>query len=172
MVLNTAKCEVMITSPTKPDSSSPVCTLDDQPLLPKECVKCLGYWWSWDLSATKAVDEVIKKAIFSYGAMGAFQGKLNPISGKTIYEICAVPILLYGCENWILTDSQLDRLEAFQGEIGKRILKLPRFHSSLATRIALKLPSVAARILAQKLSLLVKRSAPEVNPLAVDFIPL
>ncbi len=130
LVLNPAKCEVLITSPTKPDSSLPVCTLDDQPLFPKECVKCLGYWWSWDLSATKAVDEAIKKArrtFFSYGAMGAFQGKLNPI---TIYETCAVPILLYGCENWILTDSQLDLLEAFQGEIGKRILKLPRFHSS------------------------------------------
>jgi hypothetical protein len=24
--------------------------------------KCLGFWWSWDLSATRAVDEAIKRA--------------------------------------------------------------------------------------------------------------
>jgi len=48
-------------------------------------------------SATKGVDEAIRKArrayFFSYGGLGAFQGKLNPISSKTIYETCAVPIL-------------------------------------------------------------------------------
>ena len=46
---------------------------------------------AWDLSATKAVDEAIKKAkraFFAYGAMGAFQGKLNPLSGKTIFNTC------------------------------------------------------------------------------------
>ena len=156
LVLNPAKCEVLITSSTKPASQLPVCTLGDQPLFPQDSVKCLGYWWSWDLSTTKGVDEAIKKArraFFSYGAMGAF---LNPISGKAIYETCVVPILLYGCENWILTDSQLDRLEAFQGEIGRRILKLTKFHSTLSTRITLKWPSVSARILTKKLSLLLK----------------
>ena len=85
--------------------------------------------------------------------MGAFQGKLNPLSGKTIFDTCVVPVLLYGSENWILTDSHLDQLEAFQGEIGRRILKLSRFHSTLATRVALKWPSVAARILTRKLTL-------------------
>ena len=51
----------------------------------KENVKCLRYWWSWDLSATKAVDEAIKKArraFFAYGAIEAFQGKLNPLSAR------------------------------------------------------------------------------------------
>jgi len=94
LVLNPAKCEVLITSSTKPASQSPVCILGDQPLFPQDCVKCPGYWWSWDFSATKGVDEAIKKArksFFSYVAMGAFQGKLNPISGKAIYETCAVP---------------------------------------------------------------------------------
>ena len=77
-------------------------------LILKENVKCLRYWWSWDLSATKAINEAIKKArraFFAYGAMGAFQGKLNPLSGKTIFDTCVVPVLLFGSENWILTDS-------------------------------------------------------------------
>ena len=135
LTLNPAKCEVLIVSPSKLAPSTPVCTIADQSLLPKESVKCLGYWWSWDLSATKAVDEAIKKArraFFAYGAMGAFQGKLNPLSGKTIFDTCVVPVLLFGSENWILTDSHLDQLEAFQGEIGRRILKLSKFHSTLA----------------------------------------
>ena len=93
--------------------------------------------------------------------MGTFHGKLNPISSKTIFDTCVVPILLYGCENWILTSSSLDRLEAFQGEIGRRILKLSKFHSSLSTRLALRWPSVAARIFIRKLNLLSRISSEE-----------
>ena len=44
LVLNPAKCEVLITSSTKPALQSPVCTLGDQPLFPQDCVKCLSYW--------------------------------------------------------------------------------------------------------------------------------
>ena len=129
LVLNPAKCEVWIVSPFKLASPTPVCTIADQPLLPKENVKSLGYWWSWDLSATKAIDEAIQKArraFFAYEAMGAFQGKLNPLSGKTIFDTCVVPVLLFGSENWILTDSQLNHLEAFQGEIGRRTVRLSK----------------------------------------------
>ena len=100
-------------------------------------------------------------AFFAFGAMGAFHGKLNPISGRTIFETCVVPIFLYGCENWILTTPLLDRLEAFQGEIGRRILKLSLFHSTLSVRLALRWPSVPARILIQKLNLLAKISSDE-----------
>ena len=63
------------------------------------------------------MDEAIKKArraFFAFGAMGGFQGKLNPISTRCIFETCVVPVLLYGCENWILTDSLLHKLEMFQ----------------------------------------------------------
>ena len=122
---------------------------------------CLGYWWCWDLSTTKAVDEAIKKArraFFAFGAIGAFQGQLNPISGRSIYETCVIPVLLFGCENWVLTDSMLHQLESFQGEIGRRILKLTRHHSTLSTRLALRWPSVTARILISKLGLLSKLS--------------
>ena len=62
-----------------------------------------------------------------------------------------IPILLYGCENWILTDPLLDHLEAFQAEMGRRTLKLSKFHSALSTRLALRWPSLAARILVLKL---------------------
>ena len=59
--------------------------------------------------------------------MGAFHGKCYPISGKTILDICVIPILLFGSENWILTDPLVDQLEAFLGEIGRGIIKYQNF---------------------------------------------
>ena len=161
LTLNPTKCEVILISPSKPATTAPIATLEGEGLTPQLSAKCLGYWWCWDISATKAVDETIKKArraFFAFGAIGAFQGQLNPISGRSIYETCVIPVLLFGCENWVLTDSMLHLLESFQGEIGHRILKLTRHHSTLSTRLALRWPSVTARVLISKLSLLSKLS--------------
>ena len=88
-------------------------------------VKCLGYWWSWDFSASKSIDENINKArraFFFYGSIGAFQGELNPLSSKAIIDVCVMPILLYGSENWVLSDSLMYKLETFLGELFKRPL--------------------------------------------------
>ena len=95
--------------------------------------------------------------------MGGFQGKLNSISTRCLFETCVIPVLLYGCENWILTDQLLHQLKSFQAETGCRMLLLSRFHSGLSTRLALKWPCVATRILIKKLSLLsrVKKSSEE-----------
>jgi hypothetical protein len=80
LTLNPTKCEVVLVSPSKPVESAPIAVLGGETLTPRLSAKCLGYWWSWDLSATKAVDEAIKKAFFAFGAMGVFHGQLNPIS--------------------------------------------------------------------------------------------
>ena len=85
---------------------------------------------------------------------GTFQGKLNPLTGKAIFEACVVPVLLYGCENRVLSDTNLTTLEAFQGGIGRRILRLSTSHSLLSTRVALQLQSVSLHILSRQLSLL------------------
>ena len=164
--LNPTKCEVLLILSTKPTDNTPTATLGGQVLVAQHQAKCLGYWWSWDLSASRAVDEAIKRArraFFAFGAMGGFQGKLNPISTGCLFETCVVPVLLYGCENWILTDQLLHQLESFQAVTGCRILQLSRFHSGLSTRLALKWPCVATRTLIKKLSLLsrVKKSSEE-----------
>ena len=70
-----------------------------------------------------------------------------------------MPTLLYGAENWILDEACLDLLERFQAEIGRRILRLNRYHSYLAVRIGLSLPSIASRILIQKLGYLLRLSS-------------
>ena len=83
----------------------------------RDNVKCLGYWWGHDLLATRAVEENIMRAhsaFFYYGSIGTFQGDLSPLSSKSVYEVCVLPILLYGFENRILMQTLVDRLEVFQ----------------------------------------------------------
>ena len=121
LILNPTKCEAELVSPTKPSELTPIAILGDKALTPHSTARCLGYWWSWDLSATRAVDEAIKKArrtFFEFGPIGIFHGQFNPISARSIYEVCVLPVLLFGWENWILSDITLHQLESFQGEIG------------------------------------------------------
>ena len=65
-----------------------------------------------------------------------------------------MPLLLYGCENWVLTEQLISRLETFQGELAKRILKLPRWASNTAANVAMGWTTVKARVVVQKLSFL------------------
>ena len=118
---------------------------------------CLGYMWSHNLSAKQGIKLNINKArrqFFALGSSGCFLGHSNPLSAREVVETCVIPTLLYGAENWSLDEGCLELLENFQAEIGRRILKLSRFHSSLAVRIGLSLPSITSRILIQKLTYL------------------
>ena len=56
-----------------------------------------------------------------------------------------MPVLLYGCENWVMTEALWEKLEAFQGELAKRILKWPKHHSNTAAATALDVPSMRCR---------------------------
>ena len=59
--LNPSKCEVVVISSIKVPAS-PICAVAEKQLCPSESAKCLGYWWSWDLSADIAIDEAIARA--------------------------------------------------------------------------------------------------------------
>ena len=50
----------------------------------------------------------------------------------------------------------MGKLEKFQSEIGKRILRLSKYHNNLAPLIGLHLPSIKVRVLLRKLSFLAK----------------
>ena len=155
--LNISKLDLIQFSQTPKDPIRT--TICNQVLHTKKSVRCLGTQWSVDLSAKDSVKININKAqtaFFGLGSIGAFHGKLNPLSGSSIFDTCIVPILLFGCETWILDTSILDLLERFQCEIGRRILKLSKFHATDTIRIALHWPSVATRILNRKLTVLSK----------------
>ena len=87
------------------------------------------------------------------GSIGAYQGALNPLSGRSLFSTFVLPILLY---SWILTNSQISTLEGFQAEIARRILRLSKFHSHLSVVVALRWPRLRVCILLRKLAFLVK----------------
>ena len=120
--------------------------------------KCLGALWCSNLSCKKWVESNIDKARRAFFARGSgiFLGKLNPLSSRSIIELCVLPCLLYGAESWILHNTLLDKLESFQAELAKRILHLHRHAANNIARMALQWPSIRARILIIKLKFLYK----------------
>jgi len=71
---------------------------------------------------------------------GILQGDLGPLSNRSVVETCVLPVLMYECESWIQSEGHLKLLEAFQGEMAKRILKLPKRFSNTAAVTALDWP--------------------------------
>ena len=63
----------------------------------------------------------------SSGRFECLQGDLNSLSAQL--EVCVVPVLMYDSDNWIL-----NLLESFLAEMGKRILKLPKWGSNSAVK--------------------------------------
>ena len=65
-----------------------------------------------------------------------------------------MPVLLYGCENWVLTELLISHLETSLGELAKGILKLPRWASNTAANVVMGWTTVRARVVVQKLNFL------------------
>ena len=149
------KCSLLSSSKGFP---LPSLKIGNETSLPVEkSVKCLGVWWDTSPSSRTCVSERIQKAraaFFANGQLGAFHGLLNPLSSRSIVESCILPVLLYGSEHWVLNFSLLEALESFQAELGRRILKLPKFSSKTVPLLVLNWPSICARILCNKLSFL------------------
>ena len=121
--------------------------------------KCFGFIWSSTLSAKPSVEQNINRArkqLFDLGSTSCFLGYSNLLSAREIVEICVIPTLLYGAENWILDDISLNLVERFWVELGRRILKLSKYHPSLSTIIGLSWPTMKSRILRCKLRFLGK----------------
>ena len=75
-----------------------------------------------------------------------FGGLLNPLSGKAIFEICVLPVLLYGGENWLLNTL---------------LYKLEKYHSTISCTILLQWPSMTAQLLINKLCYILQLRALE-----------
>ena len=154
--LNIEKCEAVI-SPSNPGNLSTI-NVDGIEIPVSQSARCIGAWWSSSLSSVKWIDNNIKKARGAFFARGSgiFHGSLNPLSSRSIVECCVFPVLLYGAESWMLNKTLLKKLESFQCEIGKRILRLPKSSANNIVRMALLWPSIRARVLCIKLSFLLK----------------
>ena len=67
-----------------------------------------------------------RRSFFLFGSIGVYQGNLNLLSAQSVVEVCVMPVLMYGLENWILNVTTTALLEYFLTEMGRRILKLPK----------------------------------------------
>ena len=156
--LNSTKTEIVKIS-NSTQAPSELISLSGFSVTTLHQAKCLGFLWSSSLSAKSNVEHNINKArkqFFALGSSGCFLGYSNPLSAREVVESCVIPTLLYGAENWILDKTSLNLLERFQAELGRRILKLSKHHSALATLIGLSWPTMKARLLSQKLRFLGK----------------
>ena len=97
-----------------------------------------------------------RRAFFGLGSLGIYHGKQNPLTASEVVQACVLPVCLYGGENWLLTNTLLQTLEAFQAEIGKRILNLPKHFANICPLVFLYWPTMRYRILVQKLSFLTR----------------
>ena len=141
------------------DQKPPKCTLAVQQstISSTATATCLGFVWSHNLSPKAAIENNINKArraFFGLGSLGIYHGKQNPLTSSEVVQVCVMPVCLYGSENWLLTGPLLHMLEAFQAEIGKRILNLPKHFANLCPLIFLQWPTMRYRILIRKLGFL------------------
>ena len=70
-----------------------------------------------------------------------------------------MPILLYGCENnWLMTHALMEKVESFQAELAKRVLKWLKHHSNTAAMVVVGhgMQTVRSTILERKLGFLQK----------------
>ena len=64
-----------------------------------------------------------------------------------------MPVLLYGSENWILSEACLAKLEeSYLGGMVKRVLRWPKHLSNTAALLALGMETVRSRVLSRKLA--------------------
>lgn len=140
--LNNSKTEVVCISrcPRPPETVNVLGNI----ITTKKEAKCLGVWWCQDLSSRRSIEENIlksRRAFFALGAIDVFDGSCNPLTALSLFNTFVMPILFYGCEVWFLNDPLMCLLDKFQAEVGKRILKLPRFHTNISVLLGLKWPS-------------------------------
>ena len=112
--LNVSKCEIVLFSKDR-NVTLPKCVIEGSITPAGDVAKCLGFWRRGDLLATKSIDENIQKArsaFFHYGSIGDFHGDICPLSSRSVLQHCVMPILLYGCENCIMTESLWQKLES------------------------------------------------------------
>ena len=84
-------------------------------------------------------------------------------TSRSLIESCVMPVLMYGSEFWHLNTTLLSRLESFQAELGKRILRLPRTTANSIPLITLDWPSMRCRCLCAKLCFLFRACSGDSN---------
>ena len=87
---------------------------------------------------------------------------------KHVLPFLPRPVLMYGSECWCLNATLLSKLESLQADLGKRILRLPRYTANSVPLMALRWPSMRCRCLCAKLTFLHKVCSGESDTLSCE----
>ena len=60
------------------------------------------------------------------------------------------PVLLYGCEHWCLTDTIINMLDSFIGELSKRTLNQPKWYGNTAAMLCMGWRSIRTLCFSRK----------------------
>ena len=66
-----------------------------------------------------------RSAFFGLNAIGSRFGCLHPVTILHLYKVYCLPVLLYGCELWSVTQTEIMMLERVHRKILRTILNLP-----------------------------------------------
>ena len=95
-----------------------------------------------------------RRAFFSLNALGSRAGCLHPLTSLRLYKVYCLPILLYGCEVWSLTQAELMLLERTHWKILRTITGLPIRCKSLALQQSLGIANIRTLIHRRQLNFL------------------
>ena len=87
-----------------------------------------------------------RSAFYSLNALGSRAGCLHPLTSLRLYKSYCLPILLYGCDLWSLTQTELTLLERTHRKILRTISGMPIRCKSLALQQSLGTISIRSLI--------------------------
>ena len=76
-----------------------------------------------------------RSAFFGLNAIGSRFGCLQPVTILRLYKVYCLPVLLYGCELWSVTQTEILMLERVHGKILRTILNPSRSLLSISAMI-------------------------------------
>lgn len=120
--INTKKSEVMILN----NDQSPSVALDEQDLPKTDQFTYLGSTVRIDGGAETDIKQRLSKARAAFNNLQNVwkSGQYTTRIKLKLYSSCVIPILLYGCECWRMTDADQEKLNTFHTKNLRRILRI------------------------------------------------
>ena len=109
-----------------------------------------------------------RSAFFALNGIGSRFGCLHPSTSLRLYTVYCIPILLYGCELWSLTGTELTMLERVHRKVLRTILGLPLRCQGNALLHLLGVPSIKLLICQRQLNFLLTFST--LSPLSLPVL--
>ena len=91
-----------------------------------------------------------RKTLNAASGLGIRKNGLNIMTCNKVFWSVVVPILLFGCELWMLSDKDKDNLLAFQGYAGRRIQRFPQRSSNASSYFGLGWMKLTTYVTAKK----------------------